>query len=282
MMKKVISASRRTGLVASYPEWFSASLKEELARVYGPSGYTHTVDLGPQSVHTMVLWSKNFVNLIEDRFDLRERLKKYSQLYLHFTITGLGGTNIEPAVPQPESALRQLDALLEIAGNPARISIRFDPVIYWEYEGKRQTNLRYFEKLSPELCARRIKNVRFSFAQWYGKARRRAVKHEFVYIDPSDVEKRKDAEYLVSVAHTCNLNLFACSQDFLTDISGVNPSSCIDGTLLQKLHPRQEPVSKRKDKTQRQHCLCTDSVDIGSYTQFCPHCCLYCYANPKI
>jgi DNA repair photolyase len=281
-MKKIISASRRTDLVASYPDWFSVSIKEEHARIYGPSGHTYTVDLSPQSVHTMVLWSKNFVNLIENRFDLRERLKKYSQLYLHFTITGLGGTSIEQAVPKPESALGQLDALLEIVENPERISIRFDPVIYWEHESKRQTNLRYFGELSPELNARGIKNVRFSFAQWYGKARRRAAKQGFKYIDPSDGEKRKDAEYLVSVAKTYNLNLFACSQDFLTVIPGVNPSSCIDGGLLQKLHPRKEPVSKRKDKTQRQHCLCTDSVDIGSYTQFCPHCCLYCYANPKI
>ncbi|MDH4198294.1 MAG: DUF1848 domain-containing protein, partial [Candidatus Aminicenantes bacterium] len=28
-------------------------------------------------------------------------------------------------------------------------------------------------------------------------------------------------------------------------------------------------------------CLCTESVDIGSYAQSCPHSCVYCYANPR-
>lgn len=268
--------------MAFYPEWFSLSLYEKFARIYGPSGHTYTVDLNPRSVHTMVLWSKNFNNLINNRFNLLMNLKKHSQLYLHFTITGLGGTNIEQSVPEAESSLVQLDALLEIVNNPERISMRFDPVIYWENEGQRLTNLRYFEELAPAISARGIRTVRFSFAQWYGKSRRRAAKYGFAYIDPSEDEKRKDAEYLVEVAQDYDLNLFACSQDFLTAVPGIKPSSCIDGMLLQKLHPHQEPASQRKDRSQRQHCLCTDSVDMGSYTQFCPHCCLYCYANPKI
>ncbi|MCK4557835.1 MAG: DUF1848 family protein [Candidatus Aminicenantes bacterium] len=33
---------------------------------------------------------------------------------------------------------------------------------------------------------------------------------------------------------------------------------------------------------QRAECRCTESIDIGSYTQSCPHSCLYCYANPRV
>ena len=281
-MKKVISASRRTDLVSSFPSWLASILKDEKVKVHGPSGHVCHVDLEPASVHTIVLWSKNYRNLVEDHFDLVDLLMKYDQIYIHFTITGLGGTFIEQAVPSSSEALLQLEPLIGIVGGPERISIRFDPVVFWEERGKIETNLRYFEELAPQLSSSGIRIVRFSFAQWYNKSRRRAEKHSFAYVDPSNDEKQENAQYLAEVASRWNLDLFACSQEFLTTVPGIKLSSCIEGSLLQKLHPFHELVSLKKDKTQRKDCLCTESVDIGSYTQFCPHCCLYCYANPKL
>lgn len=281
-MKKIISASRRTDLVAHFPDWLSASVKEEKARVYGPSGHCYTVDLSPQAVHTFVLWSKNFANLIENKSRLRDLLQKYSQLYLHFTITGLGGSFIEKGVPEPSVALSQLDPLMKIAGLPERISIRFDPVLYWKEDNEIKTNLHFFEKMAPELYARGIKDIKISFAQWYAKAKTRAAKYRFFYIDPSQEEKKEAAGILAQVAQRWNFVLSSCSQNLLTEVPGICPSSCIDGPRFEKLHPDGEPVSGRKDKSQRAECGCTESADIGSYTQFCPHSCLYCYANPRI
>jgi DNA repair photolyase len=281
-MKKVISASRRTDLVAFFPGWLSKALKEERARVVGPSRQTYTVDLNPEAVHTIVLWSKNFSNLIEDRDGLRTALQKYAQLYFHFTITGLGGTFIEKGVPSPPAALSQLDSLIEIAGTPNRISVRFDPVIYWEEDKEIKTNLSSFKKLAPELAARKIENIRFSLAQWYGKAVKRAARYGFNYLDPPEEEKKKAVRSLSHEAKRWKLRLYACSQDFLSEIPGIQPSSCVDGLLLSRLHPNHEEVSTKKDRSQRAECRCTESIDIGSYTQSCPHSCLYCYANPRI
>lgn len=281
-MKKIISASRRTDLVAFFPKWLSSAFGEEKVKVYGPSGQVYSVNLSPDAVHTVVLWSKNFANLLENRAGLKDALKEYEQVYLHFTITGLGGTLIERGVPSYQAALDQLEDLVRLVGNPRRISVRFDPVIYWK-EGERVcTNLRDFEKIAPSLKKQGIDNIRISFAQWYGKAKRRAAKHRFFYVDLPREKKLADAQYLVRIAKKWNLDLFSCSQDFLTEINGIRPSSCIDGSHLQSLHPQGEQASTKKDRTQRQECRCTESIDIGSYTQFCPHCCLYCYANPKI
>jgi len=282
MMKKVISASRRTDLVAFFPEWLSSVIKEEKAQVYGPRGRVYSVDLKPEHVHTVVLWSKNFKNLLENRHQLREGLKKYDQTYFHFTVTGLGGSLIEKQVPQPETALGQLEPLVELAGRPERVSLRFDPVVYWVEGGTIQTNLSFFEKLAPRAGRLGVRAIRFSFAQWYGKSRRRAAKRGFAYVDPSLDEKRKAALVLSDIAKAWGVRLFSCSQDFLAAVPGIGPSSCIDGALLQRLHPSGEPVSLLKDKTQRRECHCTQSVDIGSYTQSCPHSCLYCYANPRL
>ncbi|MCJ7579761.1 MAG: DUF1848 domain-containing protein [Candidatus Aminicenantes bacterium] len=282
-MKKVISASRRTDLVAFFPAELAEMLAGKKARVYGPSGHTYNVDLDPENVHSIVLWSKNYDSLINNRFRLKERLEKYNLLYCHFTITGLGGSFIENGAPSPQDALHQLDSLIEIVGRSENISVRFDPIVFWEtLEGERKTNLDYFETLAPILAAKGIRIIRFSFAQWYNKAKRRASKTGFIYVDPSLDEKKIAAAGLVSIARKWNLFLSSCSQKFLTEVPGINPSSCIDGTFLQSLHPQNEKTSLKKDKSQRSECGCTESVDIGSYAQSCPHSCLYCYANPKV
>jgi hypothetical protein len=280
-MKKIISASRRTDLVAFFPEWLASVISMEEAKVFGPSGYTYTVNLSPQNVHTVVLWSKNFANLIDNKFGLKDEFQKYDQLYLHFTITGLGGGFIEQGVPHPTVALSQLDSLIEIVGNPRRVSVRFDPIIYWQEGDKERTSLHYFEELAPILQNKGIRDVRLSFAQWYNKAKRRASKENFVYVDPPLEKKVKDAKYLHQVAKNYGLELYICSQASLSEAADISSSSCIDGALLQELHPDRVPASTKKDRTQRKECLCSESVDIGSYTQFCPHSCLYCYANPK-
>jgi hypothetical protein len=281
-MKKVISASRRTDLVAFFPEWFASVLKKGEAEVHGPSGHSYTVNLNPDVVHTVVLWSKNFANVIENHFSLKDMLLKYSQLYCHFTITGLGGTFIERGVPDYRTSLSQLEDLVDIVGIPERITVRFDPVVCWKEEQGERSNLPYFQEIAPVLQSKGIKRIRISFAQWYKKAVRRAAKHGFQYVDPPNEQKLEDVCAVIRVAKETGLQLLSCNQDFLTEIPEIHPSSCIDGPLLQSLHPEREAVSTKKDKTQRAECRCTESTDIGSYTQFCPHCCLYCYANPKI
>ena len=281
-MKKVISASRRTDLVAFFPELLSEMIRQEQVRVLGPSGFSYSVDLSPNHVHTIVLWSKNFQNLLLNRFHLADILKKYDQLYLHFTVTGLGGTFIEKGVPPPEDALGQLEGLLEILGRPERMSVRFDPVLFWKSGERTESNLDFFKKLAPRIASLGITSVRFSFAQWYNKAKRRADRMGFFYVDPSEEDKRAYATDLAEIASSWNLRLYSCSQRFLIEVPGIQESSCIDGRQLQDLHPRKEEVSWKKDRTQRLECGCTESSEIGSYAQHCPHSCLYCYANPKI
>jgi len=281
-MKKVISASRRTDLISFFPQWLSSVIKEEKGLIHAPSGHIHTVDLRPETVHTFVLWSKNCANLIENRYRLRDVLQKYDQLYFLVTVTGLGGTFIENGVPEPSLVLWQLESVIQIAGMPRRVSVRFDPIVYWEERGKVKTNLQFFAELAPRMSSLGIKDIRFSFAQWYEKAKRRATKRKFSYQDPSPEEKKEKARYLAQIAQQWDLSLYACSQDFLTDIQGIQASACIDGNLLQSLHPSKSAVSLKKDKSQRKECRCTESVDIGSYDQQCPHSCLYCYANPRI
>jgi hypothetical protein len=279
-MKTVISASRRTDFPAFFPARLAAALRAGSVRVLGPRGHVRTVNLDPGSVHTVVLWSKNFRNLVRNEAGLKDLLSIYGQLYLHFTITGLGGTPVEAGAPGPDEALAQLPALVAIAGLARRISVRFDPILFWKDGSTLRSNLPSFGKIAVAASALGIQDVRVSFAQWYPKARKRASARGFDYVNLPEDEMKARAAELAAEAGAFGLVLYACSQPFLEGIAGIRPSACIDGRLLQSLHPAHEPVSAKKDGSQRAGCLCTESVDIGSYAQACPHGCVYCYANP--
>lgn len=278
----MISASRRTDLVASFPEWLAAALRARRVRVLGPRGRVREVDLSPETVHTIVLWTKDLSNLLRNAHGLRGLLEGYDQVYVHFTVTGFGGTPVEPGAPEPRAALAQLGEGVAFAGEPRRVSVRFDPVLFWEDGGAVRSNLPFFRELAPAAAAAGIRDVRMSFAHWYGRSRRRAAARGFRYVDPSDAEKRSRAEALAAIAAAHGLALHACSQPALAGVPGLVPSACVDGALLESLHPRREPAPRRKDRSQRAACLCTESTDIGSYAQACPHGCVYCYAHPVV
>jgi hypothetical protein len=278
----VISASRRTDLVSSFPEWLAAALRARRAVLVGPRGRAVEVVLSPAEVHTVVLWSKDFSNLLRNAHGLRDLLAAYDQVYLYFTITGLGGTAVEPGAPPMGQALAQLPGLAEFAGDPRRVSVRFDPVVFWSDGAEVRSNLSELPGIAAAAARIGVRDIRMSFAQWYGKAKRRAAARRFPFVDPPDEAKRGDAAAIVMIAAAHGVVLHACSQPALAGVPGIVPSACIDGALLESLHPGHEPTSRRKDRSQRPDCLCTESKDIGSYTQACPHGCVYCYANPSL
>ncbi|MGE5740683.1 MAG: DUF1848 family protein, partial [Candidatus Aminicenantes bacterium RBG_16_66_30] len=146
------------------------ALRERRARVVGPKGGTHAIDLAPEVVHTIVLWSKDYSNLLGDAHGLQGLLAVYDQLYLHFTITGMGGTPIEPGGPDYRAALAQLPALAALVGNPLRVSVRFDPLLFWKERDRTRSNRNLFPEVAEAAAAAGIRDIRVSFAQWYGKA----------------------------------------------------------------------------------------------------------------
>jgi hypothetical protein len=280
-MKTVISASRRTDLPAGHPGWLAEALARGEVSFRAPRGRRRTIDLRPDSVHTIVLWSKDFSRLLAEKSGLRSALRPYRQLYFLFTITGLGRSIVEPASPDPAEAFKQIPPLVEIAGDPRRVSLRFDPLVHWREGGAVRHNLDFFEKLAAEASRNGIKDIRTSFAQWYGRAIRRARNRGFEFVDPPDEEKAVLAARLAGIASSRGLRLHACAQDFLSGIPGLFPSACIDGRFLAVLHPDGELAREAKDRSQRPACGCTESVDIGSYAQACPNGCVYCYAGPS-
>jgi hypothetical protein len=270
-MNTVISASRRTDMPACYLDRLIGFIRRGFAETVNPwSGRATRVELAPETVHTLVLWSKNFAPFL-----MRSHEFDAYRLYFLFTVNDM--PELEPSLP---TLARRLDQVRELAARygPERIGWRFDPVVF-RADGPLATVENYL-RIGENMAKYGVKRSIFSFLDLYGKVKARNERFSLGIVDPPDEVKREYAASLASAAHGLGMRLESCSE-VLGPVEGIAPAACIDGALLSRLSG--EPASLVKDAGQRPACRCTASRDIGSYSAMsCPHGCLYCYANPLI
>jgi len=272
----VISCSRRTDVAACYTEWLANALRSGWIDVPPPyGGPARRVSLRPEDVHTLVFVSKDFGPLLANVAGVRDLVGRYAQVFFQLTITGLGGSCLEPGVPPWRQVASQLVPLVAWAQDPRRLTVRFDPIVHWREGEAVRSNLTCAEPILDAVAHSGVRTVRVSIAALYPKTRRRG----FAWYDPSPQERADIAGRLLELAAARGLELYACADPTLV-AAGIRPSACIDGRLLAELHPQRLPLPTHKDPGQRPACGCTPSIDIGSYRMKCPHGCAYCYAAP--
>ncbi|MBM4310615.1 MAG: DUF1848 domain-containing protein [Deltaproteobacteria bacterium] len=255
----VLSASRRTDLAACFPDYFIAKLQE----------------YPPERVHTIVVWTKNPHRMLTHPA-LRSALERYRQLYVHLTITGLGGSVLEPRIPAWQEVAAMLPSLVDFVGDARRISWRFDPIIRAVACGALVSNYGLFSTIAHEVSRMGVPLCRTSWVEPYAKVQRRLAKRDITLQLYSEQERREQARELICIAEQHGMRMQFCS------VPGFSRSRCIDGELLSELHPDGLQCSRARAKGQRPLCGCTHSIDIGWYSQKCPHGCLYCYGEPLL
>jgi DNA repair photolyase len=260
-LKKVISASRRVDLVTFYPDYMADRIRE----------------IGAENIHTLVIWTKNPKNILSHS-GLRNCLKEIDQVYALLTVTGLGGTPLEPFAPNTEEVFDQLPKIIDSIGSPQRLAIRYDPLIDVLYKKKiHLSNIdpNLFDKVLGKASSLGIRRIIVSYVTLYKKVLDRLKRNEFEIVD-HNIEEITDfiKNNMMPKVEKLGMELSTCALPHLTT------KGCIDGNTLSLLHPKQEPCSKAKDRSQRQTCHCTKSYDIGQWFS-CYHNCLYCYGTPK-
>jgi len=261
---KVVSASRRTELVAHYPDYLARRLRE----------------IGPENIHTVVIWTKDPTNLLHHQ-PLREALSRVGQVFLHWTITGLGGSFLEPNVPPAGDQMPLVEDIIAYLGDPRRVHWRYDPLISARPVGQAHprppavtnVDLDMFGSLAQPFARAGIPVVHTSFVTMYPKVVCRLAAAG-IEAEEYDAGFRRDfLQQLAAAAAELDLQVQTCCEP------GFPTQRCIDGELLRELHPAQEPCRTDRARGQRQLCGCTHSLDIGHYLA-CPNRCLYCYAHP--
>jgi len=269
----IISASRRTDIPAFYGDWLIGQIHRGFAEVTNP--YHHkvcSVPLSKECVHSIVLWSKNFAQLLK-RIDA---LKGYE---LFFMLTINDSCFLEPRVPPLSERFEQCDFILKRFGKE-RLLVRFDPIVHWKEGAGIRNNCASFETIIKKVAGAGITRVKTSFMDTrYRKLARRGV----AFIDLPIGRKIEIAGTLGRIAGRYGVTLEFCCNDYLFKdeaLPNIEKSCCIDGRYIATIVGK--PTIITKDPSQRKECQCTYSRDIGDYAQQCRHSCLYCYANPRI
>lgn len=275
----VLSASRMTDMPKFYPDELINEIQKRLEK---------GID-----IHTVVLWSKHPDSLLTGKLKnylilLQER---NIQLYYQCTITGMGGKVIgsnrdgsefilEPRVPKPYKAIKDLSEVVQLLDNPLRVKLRIDPIVRIKnkFTGEKFTNAIFVEEIIKETSKLGIKNYTFSFLETniHDKVDRRFKNYDWEIVTPTFSEKIKVFNWFKDKANKYNINIEACC------VPGLKESRCIDGYLLNELH-NEKKYADLNEPRKRSLCACTSSIDIGGWPpKKCFSGCKYCYANAAI
>jgi len=258
-MRAVVSASRRIDMIATCPERLLAILEGRFP---------------PEHTHTLVIWTKDPGRLVSNPL-LRGRISAYPSVFVHATITGMGGGFFEPRVPPMARSLEALAEVVEWASGPDHVAVRFDPIVHFRLpDGTSYSNLHHFEEVAGQAHRIGIRRMVVSWMQLYRKVEKRLARAGVEAEVLDSAGRATEGEHLRMISGRLGLDLQGCCvPDWPT-------GACIDGRRFQQIHPGRERCSLAKAQGQRDLCGCTRSVDIGWYGA-CVHGCLYCYANPK-
>jgi hypothetical protein len=277
MLKKVISASRRTDIPAFYLPWMMNGFRAGFIDVPNPMYPKNStrVDTSPQAVEWIVFWSRNYgVYLKQPEF-----FADYRQFF-HFTIL-THHPLLEKHHLAEVKALRQVEELARLHG-AEKITWRYDPLVFWREGDSLQTNFDPvgFEWLAREIGRIGIQRCYFSIATDYAKFTRRFQRawRGLELLAKLPAEAQRNIQLMQQICRENGLQLSSCCNDALVG-DGIARAACISGRLFNQLGGAKT-VSEAKAPG-RKDCGCSRSVDIGNYEQQpCYFGCIYCYANP--
>jgi hypothetical protein len=225
------------------------------------------INLSPDVVDGIVFWTKNPTPMLDRLNDLNDYM-----YYFQFSITPYG-KDIEPHIPDKNEIIIPAFKRLSQTIGADRVIWRYDPIILSDRYSINY-HVRAFEKIASEL-RNYTRKVTISFVdENYRGVKRNVQKLGFLPIS-SKIQTELSSK-LAEIAHNYGLLIDTCAEGIELQQFGIEHAHCVDARLFAKLLAC--PLRIEKDKTQRLHCGCVESVDIGMYNT-CSNGCRYCYAN---
>lgn len=270
----IISVSRRSDILAHYPDLFEKWVKEGSVEVTNPfnPGQKRKVSLLRNDVEGFVFWTRNALPSLH-------LLKKLEQnnypFYLMITFTGYPKI-LEKNSPNFETAFNNFKILSQLFSKE-RVILRYDPILLSNLTDE-DFHLKNFKKIADSFH-KYTKRVIVSFFDTYKFALKRMKRVEGLKL--LEINEEKLFNLLVGlrqISEGFSLEIQSCCEGEIFEKAGIKRGGCIDLNLFNNVFSLN--LIYERDKSQRKNCLCHKSIDIGTYNT-CPSQCLYCYANKK-
>jgi DNA repair photolyase len=277
----VISVSRRCDIPRFRFDWFMERLEAGFVDVANPfnAAQVRRVLLRPAvedcvtDAGVLVFWTRDPRPILDNIEALEKRCPFF---YVMVTVTGYPAI-LEPKIPPAEIICAAMGELARKIGS-RRVIWRYDPIfISGVTDG--DFHRRNFSLLARNLTGP-VRRVIVSLYDEYRGAKRRIEALEKAGFPRRETPALPAAGLgrlladLVQTAGAAGMEIQSCAEAENFEAFGINAGACIDGELMRELWGVE---TKGKDKHQRPHCLCAQSVDIGRYGD-CPAGCVYCYA----
>jgi DNA repair photolyase len=278
----ILSASRSTDIPAFYAKQFMESMDKGWLFWTNPfNGKKQLISLS--NVRFIVFWTKNPIPILPHLKQLDDMGIGY---YFNYNLNDYVNEGLEIKLPSLEARLNQFIEVSEMIGKE-KVVWRFDPLIL--LQGQNQKVL--LEKIYN--IAGRIhehtEKIVVSFIDTSYRKVNKNFKCMNIEIDEFiPAKKREFAANLYKLLKPFKLKLTLCACE--EDLSEYNifANKCIDDELILRISKENSELvdfikklkntNKLKDTSQREHCLCIVSKDIGAY-RTCRYSCLYCYAG---
>lgn len=260
--------------------------------------------LNPEIIGGLYLWTKGPVEILIDHPGMFEVLKTYNKLNsvigLQLTVTGFGGTMLEPGISIPQRVADGLRRVLETdLIDPESILLRYDPLMKISSpDGKilRNDSVKAFEYVVSKFASLGIKEVSTKFllfgekaGQKYFQVYERLKQAGLIPFKPDN--QLKIFEKYRDIAKEHGMRLQTCCVRAEQDIQEWKyDGACLSASRLDKVGKRRfgehwNRISFLK-RNARPGCLCNLYWDL-SISKGCIRCgsqeaaCLYCSASVK-
>jgi hypothetical protein len=271
-----VSASRRTDIPALFSQWFERRLDEGFVE-YIPAGPPRRVrrSIAPADVTHFNFWSKwprPFFRALD-----RVRQIGYPVLW-NVTVTGLGGTEVEPHVPSTEKAISSVIDLSRIVGATA-IQWRYDPLFLSE-RFDAQHHVDTFARIADAL-SRHVDRVTTSPVEVF----ERRVKPDLIQYEKEtgDTVAKSSATVellyrLREIASAVGIRFTLCCAPQLRAAIGCEPAGCNSWAWALRVYPELQRHRTLRNQPTRPDCACSQEFDIGVYDT-CTLGCRYSYGS---
>ena len=192
---------------------------------------------------------------------------------VHVTITGLGGSKLEPNVPQWTEEMHHFGKFIKMCNDEPfsleNIVLRIDPLV------PRYTDFDILDKIIPLASAMGVKRIRTSIVDYYPFVRDKfasaGLKMDGNGFQPSMETKVSMLQELIKISNKYEMSVESCAENITIEgLSLIGCANLAEWRMLGLNLPCGSP--------KREGCFCNvRKIDVLPREGYCGHGCVYCY-----